>query len=767
MWKKTFISSCFLWFAFICADGQEIKLTGRITDSEDHLPLPAVNVQVILRGDTLKRYTNLQGVFSFSLPAQKNGWLIANYVGYKSFRVALDKLPADTLRIKMKPASETLKEIVITGKRQTLLGTSEAGSIHINPGKLSQVPSIMGVPDIIKVLQLMPGVQNSGESNGYLYVRGADPGHNLMLYDDAPVYGMSHLLGIFPFYNPDHIDRIYFNKSNTNASYGNRLSATLQATSPDEIPGRFSVKGNVGILASQLSLEIPLGNKSAIYVSGRQTYVDQIVAPIINDERVVKEDGTLEKLTYSFTDANFTFLTKPNTKHTFSLSAFFSKDRFGLKENKMLLDADMDWGNYTVSGAWKWKINDNIRLKHSIYFTQYNNDIKAAQAAIEIKTNSRITDWGAKNMLEFELFNIPFEAGLQLSKYNVRPQEISSNQLSDDYIKNMDRTETAWQSAAFIQARPQLTPSIYADLGMRFNYYRNTEAGSRKYFHPEPHISLHYTPTPKLKHYIAYSRRNQYLNLVMTSSVGFPTDFWVTSSKDIPAQSANNFSIGSTYKPAPGFELSASLFYSQLSNLIEYPYTVLNFNELTTLGDDIQVGKGRSYGLELMLQKNGRLSGWVSYTLSRSDRKFREINDYETLPAKFDRRHNLSIVASYELSSRWNIGATQVYTSGSRFTTPTSWYFINNSPVKEYDKLNNAQMPDYIRTDISVDYFFVKTAKRESALNLSVYNMFAVNNPIYIILDVSADEKAKEVGTITRFKKLYSILPSIGWRFKF
>lgn len=697
MWKKIFISSCFLWFAVVCL-------------------------------------------------AQT----------------------ADTLRTEMDTTGETLEEIVVTGKRLGLLGTSEAGKIHINTGKLSQVPSILGVPDVIRVLQLMPGVQNSGESNGYLYVRGADPGHNLMLYNDAPVYGMSHLLGIFPFYNTDHINRVIFDKSNTNAAHGNRLSATLQVTSPNSIPEKLTVKGNVGLLASQLSLEIPVNDKTAIYVSGRQTYIDQIIIPILDERRVVKKGDSVEKLTYSFTDANFAFITKPNAKHTFSLNAFFSKDRFGLKEKNMLLDADIDWGNYTASAAWKWFINYNMRFKQTVYYSQYNNDIKGTQASIVLKTKSRVTDWGAKSTLEFDLFDVPFETGIQLSNYKVRPQEISSNQLNNEQFKSSNHTETAWQAAAFLQAKPQITESLYADLGIRFNYYQNTEAGSKKYFHPEPHVSLHYEPEAKLKHFIAYSRRNQYLNLFMTSSVGFPTDFWVTASKDVPAQSANNFSLGSVYKPASELELSASLFYSQLSNLIEYPYTILNFNEITTLGNDIQIGKGRSYGLEFMLRKSGRLSGWVSYTLSRSERKFSEINDNETFPAKFDRRHNLSVVASYQLSPRWSIGGTQVYTSGSRFTVPTSWYFINNNPVKEYDKLNNAQMPDYIRTDISVDYFLVKTASKESALNLSVYNMFAVNNPIYVILDVDATKgSTKDIKTTTRYKRLYSILPSIGWRFKF
>jgi len=762
MLKRSILNSCFILITSFCF-GQKVELKGKVIDSEDHLPLPQVNIQVIAGNDTLGQYTDIEGTFSFHLPAtQRNIEITASHIGYKTYHV-IQQIPLNnTFHIEMESVSEMLQETVVVGEFKGLVGTSETGKIHINTEKLSQIPSALGVPDIIKMLQLMPGVQNSGESNGYLYVRGADPGHNLMLYDDVPLYGMSHLLGIFPFYNTDHIKRIQFDKSGSDAQYGNRLSATLQAISPDQLPERFSIKGNVGLVASQLTVEAPIGNKAAVYVSGRQTYVDQILGPLIS------EGNEIEELTYSFSDANFTFLIKPSHKHTVSVNAFFSKDRFGIKEHKMMLDGKMKWGNHTTSATWDWKINEKTTVKQSVYFSRYTNRLAVDQASVGLAARSRVTDWGAKSLVGFECFKIPVSAGLQLSTYKVRPQEIISSQLEMTDLESDDtHMIKAWQASAFIQARPQLTQSLSADLGLRLNHYKNTEPATQIYTHLEPHLSLNYRHNPKMSYYIAYARKNQYLNLITTSSVGFPTDFWIASSAHIPASSAHNFSMGSVYKPFPGFELNASLFYSQLNHLIEYPFSILQFNEINSFENDVYIGKGKSYGVELMLRKTGRLSGWLSYTLSRSERQFNEIDENAVFPAKFDRRHNLSVVANYEISPKWSVGATQVYTSGSRFTIPTSWYFINNNPVKEYGKLNNAQMPDYIRTDISVDYFLRKTSQQESVLNFSIYNLFAVVNPIYVILDISSNETGNEVKVQPKYKKLYTILPSISWRFRF
>jgi hypothetical protein len=256
--------------------------------------------------------------------------------------------------------------------------------------------------------------------------------------------------------------------------------------------------------------------------------------------------------------------------------------------------------------------------------------------------------------------------------------------------------------------------------------------------------------------------------MITTSSVGIPTDFWIASSDGIKPQASDEFSVGSSLNVAKNLVSTVGGFYRSMKDLLEYPYGVTQFNETTSLKNDLLVGKGKAYGFELMLRKNnGKFNGWFSYTLSWSDRNFDELNNGNTYFAKYDRRHNLSLVGMYDLNPKWNFGLTQVFSSGNRFTMPTSWYFINNNPVKEYSAYNNAQMPNYIRTDLSVNYFFMKTNTKESALNFSIYNTFNIDNPIYVVLNIQVNDDRKSVIVQQEKKVLYRMLPSISWRFKF
>jgi outer membrane cobalamin receptor len=280
---------------------------------------------------------------------------------------------------------------------------------------------------------------------------------------------------------------------------------------------------------------------------------------------------------------------------------------------------------------------------------------------------------------------------------------------------------------------------------------------------------FNYRPEKDFSFFASYTRQNQYLNLITTSSVGMPSDFWIGSSDGIPSQSSNEFSVGYNQSLTRKINSSLSSYYRKMNNLIEYPYGVTQFNEITTFKNDMLVGNGESYGIEWMLKKDiGKFKGWLSYTLSWSRRQFDELNNGNFYYAKYDRRHNLSFVGTFDFNKKWSFGLTQIFSSGNRFTMPTSWYFINNTPLKEYNEFNNAQLPNYIRTDLSVSYFFIKTLKKESTLNFSIYNTFNIENPIYVLINVFSDKDNNNNLTVNTDKKiLYRILPSISWRFKF
>lgn len=688
--------------------------------------------------------------------------ITVNHFGYLEKTISFDCIKDTIISIILEKDISLLKEVVIANDKKNAITNLSGSKLSFNIKELAIVPTILGTSDIIKILQLTPGVQNSGDANGYLYVRGGDPGHNSMLYDGTPIYGMSHLLGVFPFYNTDHIKEVEFDKSSSNAKYGGRLSSTTSLVTNKKIPSEFAVQGNIGLLASQATLSIPISEKTGITISGRKTYIDEIVAPLLKSD---PNNEDVQDMKYGFSDANLTLVAEISKNNLLTVSAFSSADKLKIEDVNLALDTDLKWSNFSISPALISKLSPNVTMSNAIYYTRYANELDMKQATIKMGVSSFVEDFGFTNSITHSIKGIPFETGLQYVYHNLQPQKIEIENFSGVNNLKQNGLITANELAVFTTAKPKFRDDLIAELGLRINYYNS---GSKSYLHFQPRAVLNYYMYKDLSFYASYNRQNQYLNLITTSSVGIPTDFWVASTDGIPAQSSNEFALGSNQTISKSFTSSIGGFYRSMKHLLEYPYGVTQFNEISTLKNDLLEGNGKAYGMEFMLKKSsGKFKGWISYTLSWSDRNFEKLNNGNTYYAKYDRRHNLAFVGTYDLNSKWNFGVTQVFSSGNRFTMPTSWYFINNNPVKEYSEYNNAQMPNYVRTDLSVNYFFVKTARKESALNFSIYNAFNVENPIYVVINVQMNDDKNSVIVKPEKKVLYRILPSISWRFKF
>jgi hypothetical protein len=739
-----------------------IKISSKVKSNEG-LNLSGVMVVFDENGDSSNAVTDSLGVFSANL---KYGLvrLSINHFGYikKELFFSLKK---DTIfSVVLEKDRLLLKEVVVSNNKKSSITALSGGKLSFNLKELSSLPTILGTTDIIKLLQLTPGVQNSGDANGYLYVRGGDPGHNSILYGGTPIYGMSHLLGVFPFYNTDHMQEVEFDKSSSNAKYGGRLSSTTLLIPNKKIPSQLNVQGNVGLLASQITVAVPVGQKSGLFISGRKTYIDELVVPILNS---FSKNNDVQDMKYGFADGNLSFITEVSKNNSLVVDAFVSADKLKIKDSNIALKTGLNWENFSVSPTLISKLSSKTTMSNAVYFTQYTNNLNMQQATVQMGVSSYVKDFGFANSVRFVVNEIPFESGLQYVFHNLQPQKIEITSQIESAIEEQNNLIKANEVAVFATAKPKLSDCLIAELGLRINYY-SSGSKSNSYLHLQPRIVLNYYPNKKISFYTSYNRQNQYLSLITTSSVGIPTDFWIASSDGISPQTSDEFSIGSNQTISKNMATSFGGFYRAMKNLLEYPYGVAQFNEMSTLKNDLFVGKGIAYGLEMMLRKNnGKLKGWLSYTLSWSNRNFDEINDGNTYFAKYDRRHNLSLVGMYDLNLKWNFGITQIFSSGNRFTMPTSWYFINNNPVKEYSGYNNAQMPNYIRTDLSVNYFFIKNSKKESALNFSIYNTFNIENPIYVVLNVKVNEDKQSVVVEAEKKYLYKILPSISWRFKF
>ncbi|MDQ8011738.1 MAG: TonB-dependent receptor plug domain-containing protein [Flavobacterium nitrogenifigens] len=748
----------FFLFSFSGLFAQTVKLSGNIKSS-DSQNLVGANLFLEVNKKQWNVTTDVLGNFSENI---SSGRLVikVNHSDFISKTIQFDILKDTVITVVLEKDISQLKEVIVSSDKKNQIKTLSGGRLSFNLKELNTVPTLLGTTDVIKLLQLTPGVQNSGDANGYLYVRGGDPGHNAILYNETPIYGMSHLLGIFPFYNTDHIKDVEFDKSSSNSKYGGRLSSTTLLNANKKLPSEFSIQGNAGILASQVTLAVPITDKNGFYISGRKTYIDEVVGPLLKFD----SSNDVQDMKYGFSDANVTFLYQISEKNLFSLNAFYSSDKLKIKDENFALTTDLKWSNFTVSPSLTTVFSSKVSMSNTVYFSQYLNDLNMEQATIQFGVSSYVKDLGVANSVKFSIHNIPFESGLQYVYHDLQPQKINVENLatSDNYSQ---RKIDANEAAIFVSAKPKLFENLIADLGLRMNYYIS---GSDSYLHLQPRAVLNYYANEKYSFYASYNKQYQYLSLITTSSVGIPTDFWIASSDGIKPQSSNEFSIGSNQNISRNFSSSFGGFYRSMKNLLEYPYGITQFNEITTLKNDLYVGEGKAYGFEMMLKKsNGKFTGWLSYSLSWSERNFDELNNGNTYFAKYDRRHNLSVVGMYDLNEKWNFGITQIFGSGNRFTMPTSWYFVNNNPVKEYSGYNNAQMPNYIRTDFSVNYYFIRSAKKESALNFSVYNAFNVSNPIYVVLDVEVNEDKNKVVVKQDEKVLYRILPSVSWRFKF
>lgn len=736
-----------------------VRISGNVKSSENE-NLIGANISFKTNNQNYKVITDSLGNFSQNVPLE-NLTIIINHTVFTSKTIYFKPVRDTVLSIVLENDISRLNEVIILNDKKNGINTLEGGKLSFSLKDLSSLPAALGTTDVIKILQLTPGVQNSGDANGYFYVRGGDPGHNAILYNGTPVYGMSHLLGIFPFYNADHIKNVEFDKSGSNAKYGGRLSSTTLLNSNKKLPPEFGIQGNIGILASQLTFEVPVNNKTGLYISGRKTYVDEILGPVMKPE---SKNSDVQEMNYGFSDGNFTFLSQISKNNLLAVDAFVSGDELKIKDEILALKTNLKWNNFTVSPSLNTTFSSSVNMSNAVYFSQYSNDLKMNQATIQFDVSSYVKDFGFTNAVQYSIKDIPVESGFQYVYHNLQPQKVKVENLTT-VNNNSEKIINANEAAIFATARPKLFEKVTADLGFRINYYNS---GSDSYLHFQPRIVLNYLANEKYSFFASYNRQYQYLSLITTSSVGIPTDFWIASSDGIKPQSSHEFSIGSNQNLSKRWTSSVGGFYRSMKNLLEYPYGITQFNEITTLKNDLYIGEGKAYGLELMLRKSkGRFNGWLSYTLSWSDRNFDELNNGKTYFAKYDRRHNLSVVGMYDLNSRWNFGVTQIFSSGNRFTMPTSWYFINNNPVKEYSGYNNAQMPNYIRTDFSVNYYFIKTSKKESALNFSVYNTFNIENPIYVVLDVQANENKDKVVVTQENKVLYRILPSVSWRFKF
>ena len=783
---------------------QQHTLSGYVKDANSGEALIGVSVFIeeLGKGTT----TNVYGFYSLTL--QKGNYKVKySYVGYNDLykyvlfqdhiRINIDLLEADDL----------LQEVVIEAEQtdENTTGT-QMGKIDLNIDKIKTIPAFMGEVDILKTIQFLPGVQSGGEGNTGFYVRGGGPDQNLILLDEATVYNASHLFGFFSVFNADAIKNVSLTKGGMPANYGGRLASVLDITMKDGNYKSFHADGGIGLIASRLTLQGPIKEDTASFIlSGRRTYIDVLTRPLVSDTSAFRGSG------YFFYDLTAKLNWRLSDKDRLFLSGYFGRDIFSFNNTDLDFTFKVPWGNSTASLRWNHLFSDRLFVNTSAIFTDYNFAFEGGSSGFTFRLSSGIRDGNLKQDYTYypnSLHTIKFGWNYTLHRFIPSSVGASSGDVEFDTGEDVKiyGNESAiylldqWDINENLKINAGFRLSMYQHIGPFTRYYKNPNSGItdstinygnfesiKTFFGPEPRFSARYLFNDNSSLKLGIAHNYQYVHLATISSVSLPTDLWFPSTEVVKPQISTQYSMGYFKNFFENkYEGSVEVYYKDLQNLIEYKENSFPEDNLSNNVDNqLTFGRGYSYGAEFFLKKRmGDFNGWVGYTWSKTMRQFDEIDDGGWFPAKYDRRHDLSLVLQYQLTDRINIGGVFIYATGNSITLPERrWFSLEeNRLVTVWSNRNAYRLDPYHRMDLSLTIDakpFKKETDKEtgetsmvkkkviSSWNFSVYNLYNRANPYFIFFDYSGDPLQGSVDFGAYQVSLFPILPSITWNFKF
>ena len=718
--------------------------------------------------------SNAYGFFSYKL-SPGDYELSISYIGYRSIIKSIS-INSDTRMDLVLIPENTLEEIVITSeKRNDNVVNAQMGIDKINLNEIRNVPVLFGERDVLKTLQLLPGIKSAGEGNSGFYVRGGSTDQNLILLDEAPVYNASHLLGFFSTFNSDAIKDVSVFKGGMPAQYGGRLSSVLDIRMNDGNKKEYTAEGGIGLISSRLKVEGPfVKDKSSFMISGRRTYADAFLA--------LSKDSSISNNTLYFYDINAKVNYQINEKNTLYLSGYFGRDELGLDQA-----FGFDWGNATATLRWNHLYNNRLFSNTSLIYSNYNYVIESFLEENNFKVNSSIRDLNLKQDFQLALnnnHNLRF--GLDLIHHTISPGNITSSATSSVNEVTIEKRKGT-EMATYLSDEWEVNDKINIIYGIRAsaffllgpgNFYTYDQEGNTRstkisptgdivkgYFNLEPRISASYQINNLSSLKGSYTRNTQNLHLMSNSTASSPTDLYIMSSNNVRPEIADQLAIGYFRNfNEDKYEFSTELYFKQMQRQIEYRSgTDLRGNR--NVEADLLYGDGRAYGIELFLKKRfGKLNGWIGYTLSKTERKFNDISKGNWFFAKQDRTHDLSLVGIYKAGARWTFSSTFVYNTGNAVTFPAGKYQLNNKTVFYYSERNADRMPDYHRLDFSATREGKPGKKLQSSWSFGIYNLYNRKNAYSIDFRDATDDASKTQAIQTT---LFGIIPSITWNFKF
>ncbi len=762
-------------FAVLCSIGcihsfaQKHTISGYVTDKSTGERLRGASVY--FSGNSVGTTSNNFGFYSITLPADSVSLLIT-YTGFKSFEQRM-LLNADaTINATLEPQKVLEEVVVTTARRPTIQQRTQMSSADLPIETIKSLPRFLGETDIIKAIQLLPGVQAGSEGQSGLYVRGGGPDQNLILLDGVPVYNASHLFGFFSVFNADAVKSVELVKGGFPARYGGRLSSVIDIQMKEGNNKELHGEGGIGLIASRLTLEGPFrkGKESSFMVSGRRTYVDILAQPIIQSQTDGISTG------YYFYDLNAKANVKLSDKDHLYLSGYFGNDRFYAKEKteQYTSSAALTWGNATAVARWNHLFNKKLFGNLTAHYSRYNFEIGSEEKSrtnnndyFKLRYFSGIEDISAHYDLDYlPSPNHFIKMGTGITHHQYKPGAIQAKETYsggtgiDTLIKY--QFITAKETDTYIEDDIRLSSKLKTNVGLHFTTF--TVSG-KTFTSLQPRAAVRYLLTPDLSAKVSYAQMNQYIHLLTNSGIGLPTDLWVPVTTKVPPQRSQQIATGFAYNYKNTYEVSIEGYYKKMDNVLEYSEGASYIDPTGNWEDKVETGKGWSYGAEFFVQrKKGKTTGLLGYTLSWTNRQFTNLNFGNTYPYRYDRRHDLKAAIVHKISKRVELSADWVFGTGQAITLPVEKYVDENGQeIQVYQTRNGFRMAPFHRMDIAATFTKVKKRYTRSWV-ISVYNVYNRQNPFYIYLG------AKELAPYNPvFKQvsLFPILPSISYQFKF
>lgn len=764
--KKLMLCMLAISFIPLLSKSQNFTVSGTVKEKSSGETLTGASIGVVEK-PKVGVTTNEYGFYSLSLPKGKYTLRIS-FVGRKQELIPIQLDSNIVISINLIDAS-ALGEVVITAKKRSdVITKASMGTEVLDMKTAAKIPVVFGEKDLVKTIQLLPGVKNNGEGTNGFSVRGGATDQNLIILDEAPVYNASHMLGIFSTFNSDAIKDATIIKGNSPAQFGGRLSSVLDVKMKDGNNKKYQVSGGLGLISSRLTIEGPIQKeKSSFIISGRRTYADMIA----------RLSPDFKGLKLYFYDLNAKANLAINSKNKLYFSGYFGQDELAVSSQ-----FGSKWGNTTGTLRWNSILNTKLFSNTSFIYSNYDFNVGFTSDGNTINYNSNIKDLNLKQ--DFTYY--PNSKNTIRVGFNVIHHTITPTKAEGTNIVTTKKGRQALENAVYAGNSWKASDKINIDYGLRFSFY-NILGGDtynvykdnqltqsiqlakgkvgKTYYNFEPRFSMSYSLNNTTNLKMGYARNTQNLHLMSNSTGGSPTDQWIGNSYNIKPEVADQVSLG--FNKLLGnnkYELSAETYYKTMQNQVDYRDGV-DINATPDIEKELLYGKGRAYGLEILLKKKtGKLTGWVGYTISKTERQINGINNGQWYKAKQDRTHDLSIVGVYELSKRWTLSGTFIYTTGNAVTFPTGKYTLNGMTIYQYGNRNADRMPATHRLDISATYEKPSKKRFQHSWNFGIYNAYGRQNPFSMTFRENKDNPQKIDAVQT---SLFRWIPSVTYNFKF